>query len=585
MPGKGHLFSFNPICGRTMASNFESSIQRGCDFIHDFACSACEEDGLNTEAQHFCQQCTKYYCDICVIKHYGLYKRHTVLDRKDVKKWAVAPGTVDVLERCERHPGEALKLVCGDHDQLCCHVCVAVDHRLCSSIQHIPDVARDIRKDPGFRQLPQQVAVLRKQIEDMKNDRKKNSSSLRKTRTAIVDEIKAIRKMINGMLDKMEKTTVQELDRLVADQEMSIKKDMESCTQMHDELKNIIDDIQSKDSSGEPPLYIGFKKCEEKIKQAKEILQNMSSVVKYDLTFRKHNGIEDNLSSMKTFGELNESNVFGAQPCTSLFPRDHVFATEGYKEYNVKMSSDKYNCDIQGMCELPGEEIVISDYHNMTVKLLDQKYRVVDHCDVPMFPLDVCHIGGNEVAVCVDNNDDRHELHFINITKGKLVTTRKLSFSHECNSATHHGNNLYISSHTALYVHTMTGKLVKKLKSGHNTVMRIAISNDGKTIYIANNSNHQLITLDNLGNKLVTFTDPDLRGPTGVHATTAGHVFVCCWTSDTVLQVDKDGKTKLATLARKQDGVYRPTALFFSSRSSSLVVGGCNDTLLVINVR
>ncbi|WAR26027.1 hypothetical protein MAR_011731 [Mya arenaria] len=114
---------------QTMASNFES-IQMGCDFIHDFACSACEEDGLNTEAQHFCNQCTKYYCDNCVPVHNKLYKRHAVLDRKNVKKWAAAPGTVDVLERCERHPGEALKLVCGDHDQLCCHMCVAVDHRL-----------------------------------------------------------------------------------------------------------------------------------------------------------------------------------------------------------------------------------------------------------------------------------------------------------------------------------------------------------------------------------------------------------------------------------------------------------------------
>ncbi|WAR26028.1 hypothetical protein MAR_011732 [Mya arenaria] len=111
-----------------MASNVEFSIQRGCDFIHDFACSPCEEDGLNTEAQHFCSQCTKHYCNNCVTKHNGLYKRHTVLDRKDVKKWAATPGTVDVLAGCERHPGESLKLVCGDHDQLCCHLCAAVDH-------------------------------------------------------------------------------------------------------------------------------------------------------------------------------------------------------------------------------------------------------------------------------------------------------------------------------------------------------------------------------------------------------------------------------------------------------------------------
>ncbi|XP_052778752.1 uncharacterized protein LOC128216222 [Mya arenaria] len=573
-----------------MASNFESSIQSGgCDFIHDFACSACEKDGLNREAQHLCNHCTKYYGDSCVPVHNKLYKRHTVLDRKDVKKWAAAPGMLDVLERCERHPGEAPKLVCGDHGQLCCHVCVAVVHRQCSSIQHIPDVAKGIGKDPEFRQLPQRVAVLRKQIEDMKNDRKKNSASLRKTRTAIVDEIKAIRKKINDILDKMEKTTVQDLDRLVADQELSIKKGIESCTQMDDELKNITDDIQSKDSSGEPPLYIGFRKCKEIIKQANEILQNMPSVVKYEITFRKHNEIEDNLCSVTTFGELNDSNVFCKQPRTSLFPRDHVFATNGYKQYNVKISSDKDECDIEGICELPGGEVVITDYNNMTVKLLDQKYRVVDHCDVPENPYDVCHIGGNEVAVCVNKNKkNRHEFHFINITKGKLVTTRKLSFTHECFSAAHHRNNLYISSNNALYVYPMTGELVEKLyedKSGGDTVMGFAISNDGKTIYITNYSNNQLITLNNLGNKLVTFTDPDLRGPTGVHVTTAGNVFVCCWTSNTVLQVDNDAKTKLATLARKQDGVYGPKALYFSSRSSSLVVGGKKDTLLVLNVR
>ncbi|XP_052781938.1 uncharacterized protein LOC128218326 [Mya arenaria] len=570
-----------------MASKFESSIQRGCDFIHDFVCSPCEEDGLNTEAQYFCNQCTKYYCVNCVPVHNKLFKRHSVLDRTDKTKWAAAPGMVDVLERCERHPGEALKLVCGDHDQLCCHVCVAMDHRQCSAIQHIPDVAKGIRKDPEFRQLPQRVAVLRVQIEDMKNDRKKNSSSLRKTRTAILDEIKAIRRKINDILDQMEKTTVQELDGLVAAQELSIKKDMESCTQMDDELKNIIDDIQSKDSSGEPPLYIGFRKCEEIIKQAKEILQNMSNVVKYNITFRKHNGIEDYLSSMKSFGDFNQSNVFGVQPIASLNPRDHVFATEGYKEYNVRMSSDKSSCNIQGMCELPGGEIVILDRNNK-VKLLDQEYRVVDHCDVPKYQHDVCHMGGNEVAVCVDNYDNRHELHFMNIIKGKLVTTRKLSFTHRCYSAAHHGNNLYISSGTALYVYTTTGQLVKKLyedKSGGNTVRNIAISNDGKTIYITNFSNNQIITLDNLGNKLATFTDPDLRGPYGVHSTTAGHVFVCCLHSDTVLQVDKDGMTKLATLARIQDGVYSPQDLYFSSRTSSLVVGGRKDTLLVISVR
>ncbi|XP_052782259.1 uncharacterized protein LOC128218593 [Mya arenaria] len=133
----------------------------------------------------------------------------------------------------------------------------------------------------------------------------------------------------------------------------------------------------------------------------------------------------------------------------------------------------------------------------------------------------------------------------------------------------------------------MSGKKVKKLyedKSGSQTVDKSAISYDGKTIYITNYDEHQLITLDNNGNKLALLTDPDMKKPTGVHVTPAGHVFVCCYDSGTVLQVDKDGEKKLATLARKEDGLYGPGDLFFSSSTSSLIVGGEKDTLLVIKI-
>ncbi|XP_052782026.1 uncharacterized protein LOC128218399 [Mya arenaria] len=565
-----------------MASNFESSIQRGCDFIHDFACSPCEEDGLNTEAQHFCSQCTKLYCDNCVPVHNKLYKRHTVLDRKDVMKWMAAPGTVGALERCMIHPGEALKLVCIDHDQLCCHVCVALDHRHCSSIQHIKDVAKGIRKEPEFRQLPQKVADLRKQIDDMKDSRKKNETSLRKTRAAIVDEIKTIREEFNDILDRIEKTTVQEMDSLIAKHEKSIKKDIETSTQINDALKSIMDAIQINDSSGEPSLYIGFRKCEENIKQANEIVQKMSTVKTYNITFRKYIGIDD-LSSIKTFGELNESNITADNPFPS---QDHIFAAQGYKEYNVKVSSDKRSCLIGGMCDLTGGEIVITDNGNCSVKLLDQEYRVVDHCNVPEYPQGLCLIGGNEVAVCVNNLDDRCELHFMNVTERKLITTRTLNFTHRCYAADNHGDKLYISDNTSLYVYTMSGQLTKKLyedKSGDYTVQRMSITSDA--IYITNRSKHQISTLDNLGNKLATFTDRDLRGPYGVHATTAGHVFVCCFVTNKVMQIDKNGMRKMAILAREADGLYGPYALFFNSRTSSLVVGGEKDTLLVIKLQ
>ncbi|XP_052781866.1 E3 ubiquitin-protein ligase TRIM33-like isoform X1 [Mya arenaria] len=284
-----------------MACSFESSIQRGCDLIHDFSCSPCEDNGFNTEAHHHCTQCKKYYCKNCISKHNDLYQKHAVLGRKYVKKWETALGVMDVLERCGMHPGEALKLVCGDHDQLCCTVCVAIDHRQCSKIQHISDVAKGIQINIEFQQIPMKIAELQNQFELMKEERLKNTTSLKKTRASISDEIKTIRKKINEILDNIEKTTLQDLDGMIAEHEINLKKDIETCDKMTIELQNIIAAFQTKAKSSDSKSYIAYRKSQDIISQSNHLLRDISAIECYNVTFQANNLIEELLSSIKTF--------------------------------------------------------------------------------------------------------------------------------------------------------------------------------------------------------------------------------------------------------------------------------------------
>ncbi|XP_052782210.1 uncharacterized protein LOC128218558 isoform X1 [Mya arenaria] len=311
-----------------MASNFDSSIQRGGDFIHDFSCSPCEENGFNTEAHHYCTKCTIYYCQNCVSKHNVLYKKHAVLGRKDVKKWEAAPGVVDALERCGMHPGEALKLVCGDHDQLCCPVCVAVDHRLCSKIHPIPDVAKGIQRNTEFQQIPKKIAELEKQFELMKEARMKNTTSLKKTRATISDELKTIRKKINEILDKIEKATLQDLDGIIGELEKNIKKDIETCDKMTIELQNMIAAFQTKSKSSESKSYIAYRKSQDMISQANDHLRGISTIECYNVTFQANNLIEELLSSIKTFGAIEEQTVTTKQREVPLFDPNHLFSVD-----------------------------------------------------------------------------------------------------------------------------------------------------------------------------------------------------------------------------------------------------------------
>ncbi|WAR29228.1 TRI33-like protein, partial [Mya arenaria] len=194
-----------------------SSIYKGSDLIHDYSCSKCEESDLNTEATHFCPQCEHYLCDKCVNLHNGYHTKHTVYGRGDIQKWVGFS-----FDRCDVH-GDKLKVHCDDHQELCCSVCVALNHRLCSSISHLPDLAMFFLNTAEFMQLPEAVDNVRCRLDKLTNAMIKDQVSLKDSYKNTIAEIKAFRKEINTILDKLEKKTVEQLDRLMKDLKKTIK--------------------------------------------------------------------------------------------------------------------------------------------------------------------------------------------------------------------------------------------------------------------------------------------------------------------------------------------------------------------------
>ncbi|KAH3707255.1 hypothetical protein DPMN_066654 [Dreissena polymorpha] len=82
-------------------------------------------------------------------------------------------------------------------------------------------------------------------------------------------------------------------------------------------------------------------------------------------------------------------------------------------------------------------------------------------------------------------------------------------------------------------------------------VFTCAVSPAGDRIYVTNRGQHKLLTLAIDGTLISTFNYPELKYPRGVHVTPAGQVLVC--TSKNVIQVNREGKKKLATLLSQKD--------------------------------
>ncbi|XP_052790105.1 transcription intermediary factor 1-beta-like [Mya arenaria] len=564
-----------------------NSVSNASDEIHDFSCSACKDDNLNIQAKHFCGDCSNYYCDKCLKFHAKIHKPHVVFGRKDVDKWVVQG---DALVTCDLHPPTVLELLCEDHAELCCHLCVSLNHRMCKRVDLISDLAKGMHKMADFKQLPANVTKVTASLNQVSEARKKNQNSLKISCKSMLTKIKSFRSSLNELLDELEKRTVEQMDSVLAGLDWSLQKDIDHCDLLHDQLKALLDSVQA--HGKESRSFIGYRKCKDKMAEGNRLLREMNTKQKATITFQPDTRAQHLLSDIKTLGNIKGHPDPDFEQSSGQIKQSsnkpEVFKVKQKKTYAMNIKNDKQVCCIDSITELPGGEIVLVDNINCRVKVLDSEYKVTAHCDLPEFPQDICNISDHEVAVAFKIGTDRNEAYFLTVSADNIKMTRKFSVDHSCNAIKHHEGELYVGSVTALYLYTLTGRLQQKVyedTSGEVTVNGFDLSSDGMKLYIPVSSYNKVNIIDKRGNILATLQDPDFDWPYSVHVSGAGHVFVCSLKSKTVVQIDQEGRKKLATLVRKGDSINKPKAVLHSTHTGRLIVGGAQNDILVMELQ
>ncbi|KAH3797987.1 hypothetical protein DPMN_151577 [Dreissena polymorpha] len=309
-----------------------------------------------------------------------------------------------------------------------------------------------------------------------------------------------------------------------------------------------------------------------------------------------HNDLSQFHEIVKKIGDHKELCLIASIKCkhiiqqalTLLGKSGKAFNVQSNTKHNVRIPSDSDVCCISGICVLTDGQVLVADYYNKRVKLLNQQYQVMSHCDVTEYVRDMCQITPSEIAVAVDDDSNTHNVQFITVTQSQLTLGRKLELQHTCIGIDHHEGELFICSGTALFKYTLSGKQVCRLyedESAYDTVYQCAVSPTGDRLYITSCNPDKLLTLARDGTLLATYTDPALEWPEGLHVTPAGQVLVCGYWPDTVLQVGWEGQSKLATLATQEDGVRSPWSVCYCSTTSSIIVGQAgDDNILVFRV-
>ncbi|XP_052235695.1 uncharacterized protein LOC127847674 isoform X5 [Dreissena polymorpha] len=563
-----------------MALFSQSTVGKGSDSFTDFCCSPCQEHKIDQWAEFYCDNCLKFYCAKCINLHGQLFGKHVTYGRGDTSKWPVCKEVEDFIQKCDLHKDKRLEMFCNDHSQLCCTNCAFVNHRQCAKVVLISESVKGPL--PDLQQLSRKIQTVLVELKKLQNYWDTNMQSLQISYKKQLHEIGQTRQKINTILDEIEKTTLKELEDKMTSLKASVNTNVDNCSKLQNELTRLRDTIHDIVDKGKAELsFIASKKCLQKINQSETYLIENLVQVESSLTFQVDSDFQQHLSNLSGLGRI--------VVCTQAVPlpgaANKVLAVQGKSEYNVSIPSDaKKRFIIRAICVLLNDQILVADHDNKRVKLLDHQYQVVEHCDLNACPMDMCLITPSEVAVVVVGYKT-HGAQFVSINDGRLVKGRKLQFIHPCHGIANNQQILYLTSGTALYKYSMSGDLLNKLyedTSNDFTVNMCAVSPSGDKIFVTNFAHDKVITLARDGTVICTFTDPELVGPRGIHVTAQGQVLVCGASSRTILQLDGEGKKKLATLATRSDGLYKPQSVCYNRSSSSIIVGQnvCADILV-----
>ncbi|KAH3796034.1 hypothetical protein DPMN_149598 [Dreissena polymorpha] len=271
------------------------SVYKSSDIILDYCCTPCEEDNLKTEAEVYCEKCTTFYCGPCINMHKQLYKKHTTYGRSDIKYWPVAKPTQDLIEKCELHTEEKLKLYCEDHEQICCNTCVSLNHRQCTTVYLIQDAVKT-QSFADLHQLFAEINTILQQFTQLLKSGEANLTSMHESYKKSAQDIYNFRQKINTALDELETMTTTNLDVAMITLESDLKTGIDNCSKVEEELncfKNVMQDISEKNTE---LIFVASQKLLNKKRQSESLLQRMSKKTDITFSFQGHEIIDSFLS-------------------------------------------------------------------------------------------------------------------------------------------------------------------------------------------------------------------------------------------------------------------------------------------------
>ena len=557
--------------------------------VFTIACDPCEYDHISKKAASYCQECAEYLCESCKTSHgkLKLTRSHKLLSGELMppKRSAGKMQVLDtVLCSCMKHE---VSIYCKEHCSLVCVNCRTLHHRRCKT-SDIDEEILSFNVD-NTKTTIGNFNALNKNISTLQESREHDLRTLSLGAENCRDRVKQFREELIAQLDSMEAKSLSDISILETQEQEPIVQQVNICKSA---MNRLVDDNRNLQLAIERADTRSIFMCNIQLSQAVTSLTAITEEITKEV-YQPYISFECN-PAISFAGDQDLGKVRCHTSRTFSKGFDEMCITAGNK-INVKLQSDAYDAFISGSTFLSSGKLVLCDYDNKKLKLLDKSLQMKESIDVPGGPWDVAPVNQHQVIVTFPYGK---YLQFIQVTPS-LALGHKVDLGMECRGVAVSRESIYISlvdsGQCKIGIYDLTGK--QKLMIGPYSY------NDGKLlfkkplyidvynekIFVSDvdekSKTSTVYCLKSNGNVLYTISSPPFKRCRGISVDDYENVLVCDKESHKVFLITRDGKEVREFLTEK-DGLYQPLTTSFRRSDGTLVVGCINrNDILVFTLK
>ncbi|XP_060599641.1 uncharacterized protein LOC132753214 [Ruditapes philippinarum] len=533
------------------------SFTDGSDACAENCCTPCGEDNVNEEAVKYCPECDEYLCTRCTSQHTwrNATKSHKLVDKKDAKH-----SLSGVKTKCLYHLDRDIEMFCRTHDMVYCTMCIATDHRACEYVDKIESKFMSSVNHTEINRLSDEITTAKETLINATEKQKHNLSSLEDERKDIDKTLDDIEEKMIQRIRKLKQEAMQSVTKKYDMMKLGLEHEISTSSNMIESLKKGYQQLKSMDSLTTEQQFIYLKLTRNTIEKGRKLYAQSVSKGICSISFTANNAFAEFVSSVDSFGQVQEGKQLTKPKHNKV---------KAIKDYNV--NSDTTTCTISDICQLPDGRIVLTDYTNINVKMLDIKYNVVDSCVLDNNPTGICCISSNEVAIKITNNT----VQFVSV-ESSLSKTRCISISGGCYyGMTYCDGRLWVSTGDGINIYNTAGTLIKSVEKKHNgnrifKSITQHMSVTGDTVIVADSCDGA-VCFNKDGTVMRELRDSRLKNSVGVCVADDGIVFVCGFNSNNIVMFSKDGLCK-GEIVAANCGLMYPINICFDKKRNTLIV-------------